>query len=89
MSIIRPISLLLFPSAISSMPLFLSNHGQFAGDRVASQIGGDATKMKSVASLYLLLSGNLAIYYGEEIGMTGVGSDAAICQPMDFATADT
>jgi glycosidase len=68
--------------------VFLSNHDQFAGDRVASQLGGDLAKMKSAASLYLLLSGNPAIYYGEEIGMTGAGNDAALRQPMDFAAAD-
>lgn len=67
--------------------IFLSNHDQFAGDRVASQLGGHVAKMKSVASLYLLLSGNPAIYYGEEIGMEGAGSDAALRQPMDFDEA--
>jgi cyclomaltodextrin glucanotransferase len=67
--------------------LFLSNHDQFAGDRVATQLGGDLSKEKAAASLYLLLSGNPAIYYGEEIGMTGGGSDSALRQPMDFAAA--
>ncbi len=67
--------------------IFLSNHDQFAGDRVASQLGGNIAKMKSVASLYLLLSGNPAIYYGEEIGMQGEGNDHALRQPMDFVSA--
>ena len=68
--------------------IFLSNHDQFAGDRVASQLGEDPAKIRAAAALYLLLSGNPAIYYGEEIGMTGSGSDAAIRGPMDFAAAD-
>lgn len=67
--------------------LFLSNHDQFAGDRVATQLGGDVSKMKAAASLYLLLSGNPAVYYGEEIGMAGGGNDAALRQPMEFDTA--
>jgi glycosidase len=66
--------------------LFLSNHDRFAGDRVATQLGGNIAKMKSAASLYLLLSGNPAIYYGEEIGMAnGPGSgDAPLRHPMDW-----
>ncbi len=64
--------------------LFLSNHDQFAGDRVASQLGGDTAKVKLAGSLYLLLSGNPSIYYGEEIGMLGAGSDAALRQPLDW-----
>jgi alpha-amylase len=67
--------------------IFLSNHDKFAGDRVASQLGGNIAKMKSVASLYLLLSGNPAIYYGEEIGMHGKDSDSDLRRPMDFASA--
>ena len=67
--------------------LFLSNHDNFAGDRVASQLSGDLAKIKLAASLYLLLSGNPAIYYGEEIAMTGAGSDTAIRQPFDWNAA--
>ncbi len=50
--------------------VFLSNHDEFAGARVATQLGSDIDKMKMAASLYLLLSGAPVIYYGEEIGMT-------------------
>jgi hypothetical protein len=66
--------------------IFLSNHDRFAGDRVATQLNGNPAKIKSAASLYLLLSGNPAIYYGEEIGMAnGPGSgDEAIRHPMDW-----
>jgi glycosidase len=54
---------------------------------VATQLGGDFSKEQAAASLYLLLSGNQAVYYGEEIGMTGGGNDPALRQPMDFAAA--
>ena len=64
--------------------LFLSNHDQFAGDRVASQLNDDSSKIKLAASLYLLLSGNPAIYYGEEIGMTGANNDADLRQPLNW-----
>jgi hypothetical protein len=64
--------------------LFLSNHDHFTGDRVACQLGHDAAKIKLAASLYLLLSGNPSIYYGEEIGMTGAGSDDNIRQPLEW-----
>ncbi|MGA1795886.1 MAG: alpha-amylase family glycosyl hydrolase [bacterium] len=69
--------------------IFLSNHDRFAGDRVATQLNGNTAKMKGVASLYLLLSGNPAIYYGEEIGMAnGAGDgDEPIRLPMDWARA--
>lgn len=90
----RPSNLLKDLYAIqSSLPagtqdtIFLSNHDSFAGARAASQLGGNIAKMKSIASLYLLLSGNPAIYYGEEIGMQGAGSDSALRQPMDFTSA--
>ncbi len=68
--------------------IFLSNHDQFAGDRVASQLENDTAKMKSVASLYLLLSGNPVIYYGEEIGMRGAGNDHLIRMPMDWQAVE-
>jgi alpha-amylase len=69
--------------------LFLSNHDQFAGDRVASQLGGDIAKVKSAGSLYLLLSGNPSIYYAEELAALGVGSDSAIREPLDWSTIRT
>ncbi|MGA1842759.1 MAG: alpha-amylase family glycosyl hydrolase, partial [bacterium] len=66
--------------------IFLSNHDRFAGDRVATQLNGNTAKIKGIASLYLLLSGNPAIYYGEEIGMAnGPGNyDEPVRQPMDW-----
>jgi alpha-amylase len=67
--------------------VFLSNHDSFAGNRVASQLGGDQGKMRLAASVYLLLSGNPAIYYGEELGMQGAGSDPALRLPIDWNNA--
>lgn len=49
--------------------IMLANHDSFAGARVGTQLGGDLAKEKAVAALYLLLSGNPVMYYGEEIGM--------------------
>lgn len=58
--------------------VFLSNHDRFTGDRVASQLGmgyqtysNDGTayaKTKLAASVLLTLSGNPAVYYGDEYG---------------------
>jgi 1,4-alpha-glucan branching enzyme len=64
--------------------LFLSNHDHFAKDRVASQLNGFREKIKMAASLYILLSGIPSIYYGEEIGMTGAGSDDALRRNMEW-----
>jgi hypothetical protein len=56
---------------------------------VASQLGGDLAKIKSAASLYLLLSGNPAIYYAEELAAQGAGNDQAIRQRLDWSAIRT
>lgn len=71
---------------------FLTNHDQ---DRLMSQLsreddepGGDAVaKNKLAASLLLTLPGTPFLYYGEEIGMTGVKPDPDLRTPMQW-TAD-
>ena len=77
---------------------FLTNHDN---NRVASNLGGDLARMKSIASLYLLLPGNPFIYYGEELGQSGSGidenkrspmiwsktSNSGICRPVKNCTA--
>jgi alpha-amylase len=70
--------------------LFLSNHDRFAGDRVATQLNNDISKIKMAAALYLSFSGNPAIYYGEEYGMlNGDGQyDEPIRKPMDWGEVD-
>jgi len=61
---------------------FLTNHDQ---DRVMTQLGGDAKKMKVAAALLLTLPGNPFIYYGEELGMLGAKPDEQIREPMLWA----
>jgi len=49
----------------------LSNHDE---ERTASALGGDQAKVKMAAKVLLTISGNPYIYYGEELGMTGLKS---------------
>ncbi|WP_167954988.1 alpha-amylase family glycosyl hydrolase [Anaerosporobacter faecicola] len=51
--------------------VFASNHDQ---DRVMSQLQ-DTDKAKLAVNIYMTLSGNPYIYYGEELGMQGRGND--------------
>ena len=53
---------------------FLTNHDI---DRFASVIGTDSTRLKMAASMLLFMPGNPFIYYGEELGMTGILSGSA------------
>jgi alpha-amylase len=71
--------------------VFLSNHDGFAGDRVATQLGQNGAKTKLAGSLYLLLSGNPVIYYGEELGMPNASGegDARLRGPMDWNAVTT
>ncbi|HBM17218.1 MAG TPA: hypothetical protein DD381_12880 [Lentisphaeria bacterium] len=67
--------------------LILANHDSFAGARVGTQLNGDIAMEKAVAALYILLSGNPVMYYGEEIGMLntpGAKGDEAIRGPMSW-----
>ena len=64
--------------------LFLSNHDHYIGDRVATQLNGNEGKIKLSASLYILLSGIPTIYYGEEIGMKGGGSNDELRKSMEW-----
>jgi len=64
---------------------FLTNHDQ---DRLMSQLGGfgdeGVTKNKLAATLLLTLPGTPFLYYGEEIGMTGVKPDPDLRTPMHW-----
>jgi hypothetical protein len=62
---------------------FLTNHDM---DRVMSVFDGDVDKAKLAASLLLTLPGIPYIYYGEEIGMTGVKPDEYIRTPMQWTS---
>ncbi|MDQ6423156.1 alpha-amylase family glycosyl hydrolase [Paenibacillus sp. LHD-117] len=58
---------------------FLSNHDQ---NRVMSMLGGNLDHARMAASLLLTLPGTPFLYYGEEIGMTGMKPDEYIREPM-------
>jgi glycosidase len=61
---------------------FLTNHDQ---NRVMSVFNGDVEKAKTAAFLLLTMPGTPFIYYGEEIGMTGVKPDEDIRLPMQWS----
>lgn len=61
---------------------FLGNHDN---DRILSAVGGDVQRNKLTALILFTLPGTPMIYYGEEVGMTGVNPpDEAIRTPMDW-----
>lgn len=63
--------------------VFLSNHDN---TRSAEELETLEEK-KMAASTYLLLPGNPFIYYGEEVGLTGIGADEDKRLPMPFDPA--
>lgn len=65
------------PEALNAV--FLSNHDN---NRSAGYLSNDLAKQKQAASLYLLMPGNVFIYYGEEISMKGSGKDENKRLPM-------
>ena len=64
---------------------FLSNHDQ---NRVMNTLGKDEEKMKMAAAIYLTLPGTPFIYYGEEVGMTGIKPDEDIREPFIWDNKD-
>ena len=69
------------------MPLILSNHDSFAGDRVWNQLNGNEEQYRLAAASYLLASRSPFTYYGEEVGMAngaGLAGDAALRTPMSW-----
>lgn len=73
------------------LPLFLSNHDSFAGDRVWDQLDGDSEQYRLAAATYILGSRNPFTYYGEEVGManaTSYADDRKLRTPMSW-TANT
>jgi glycosidase len=60
---------------------FLTNHDQ---NRVMSTLSGNVDKVKVAAALLLTSPGTPFIYYGEEIGMTGIKPDENIRRPMQW-----
>ena len=71
------------------MPLILSNHDSFAGDRPWNQLNGDVADYKLAAASYLLAAQTPFTYYGEEIGMANAASlsgDHALRTPMSWTS---
>jgi len=66
---------------------FLSNHDQ---SRAMSQLAANTDKAKAAAALLLTAPGVPFIYYGEEIGMTGVKreGDQEVRTPMQWSGED-
>lgn len=60
---------------------FLRNHDQ---PRTSSELGGDLQKARVAATLMLAMPGLPFVYYGEEIGMTGVKPDPQLRTPMQW-----
>ncbi|MCC3376449.1 alpha-amylase family glycosyl hydrolase [Cohnella sp. REN36] len=64
--------------------LFLSNHDQ---NRVMSAVGGNVDHAKTAAAMLLTLPGNAFVYYGEELGMSGLKPDERIREPFPWNRA--
>ncbi len=72
---------------ISSYPYyqfgtFSTNHDQ---NRLMSELSSNESAVKLMAGMYLTLPGIPFLYYGEEIGMTGVKPDEDIRRPMSWS----
>lgn len=63
---------------------FITNHDQ---NRVASQLLDNLDKAKVAGTLLLTSPGVPFVYYGEEIGLTGVKPDEQIRTPMPWSDA--
>lgn len=62
--------------------VFLTNHDM---KRSAAAFSGDLVKMKTAASLYMMMPGNSFIYYGEELGLLSGDNDASYRIPMPWS----
>ncbi|WP_420640647.1 alpha-amylase family glycosyl hydrolase [Candidatus Leptofilum sp.] len=60
---------------------FITNHDQ---NRIMSQLDEDEGKVRVAAAILLTTPGVPFIYYGEEIGMTGIKPDEDIRLPMQW-----
>ncbi|RUS46796.1 DUF3459 domain-containing protein [Cohnella sp. AR92] len=60
---------------------FLSNHDQ---TRVMSALEGNDDHAKTAAAMLLTMPGNAFVYYGEELGMSGMKPDENIREPFPW-----
>ncbi|MDF2820502.1 MAG: hypothetical protein K0R15_943 [Clostridiales bacterium] len=65
--------------------IFGTNHDQ---DRIMNRVK-NIDKAKLVVNIYMTLSGNPFIYYGEEIGMLGAKPDEKIREPFKWTVSGT
>jgi alpha-amylase len=63
---------------------FLSNHDQ---TRVMTAVGNNVHHAKMAAALLLTMPGNPFIYYGEELGMSGMKPDERLREPFAWTRA--
>lgn len=78
-----------FSDAPHTLATFISNHDQFAGERLWDQVAGDLQAYRLAAASYLLLPGTPFIYYGEHIGMAGsqgLRGDEKIRGPLSWTS---
>lgn len=64
---------------------FFTNHDVARG---AGYFTGNVDKIKMAAGLNLMMSGSAFVYYGEELGMSGIGRDENKRAPMYWSTTD-
>ncbi len=82
-----PSNLATADSVTSNMATMVSNHDQFAGDRLWDQVKGNVAQYRLAAATYLLQPGTPFIYYGEEIGMANAANldgDPKLRTPMSW-----
>jgi glycosidase len=79
-----------YRSMSPTMATFLHNHDIFTGQRVWDQLRGDEARYRLAAASYLLLPGTPFVYYGEEIGLSGIEGegDAPLRAPMSWTAAN-
>ena len=65
---------------------FLSNHDN---NRAAAYVSYDEAKVKLLGGINLMMNGSSFIYYGEEIGMSGVGKDENKRAPMRWSDTES
>ncbi|MFG6467026.1 alpha-amylase family glycosyl hydrolase [Roseateles sp. BYS87W] len=79
-----------YRSMSPTMATFLHNHDIFTGHRVWDQLRGDEARYRLAAASYLLLPGTPFVYYGEEIGQSGVDGpgDDPLRSPMSWTASN-